>query len=74
VNAAALAPSRVPRLAGTKNVANRTPDPSASITVAVDSEADTPRVRSTSSPSSAPISQPTKWNPVATAKDRHSRP
>jgi hypothetical protein len=73
VNAAALAPSSVPRFAGTKNVANRTPDPSASRTVAAISEADNPRLCSTRSASTTPINQPTKWNPVDRRNDRQCR-
>jgi diacylglycerol kinase family enzyme len=72
-NAPALAPSNAPRLAGTKKVAKRTPDPRASITVATTSEAGRPSAARMRNASTAPISQPTKWKAAETRKDRHSR-
>jgi hypothetical protein len=68
--AAALAPSSVPRLAGTKKVAKRTPVPSASMTVAVVTDTGTYRLRTMSSTSSVPTSQLAKWRPTAMSSDR----
>lgn len=67
--AAALAPSSVPRLAGTKKVAKRTPVPSASMTVAVATDTGGPKLRMMSSTSRVPTSQLAKWKATARRSD-----
>jgi hypothetical protein len=69
-----LALSIVPRPAGTKKVAKRTPLPSASTTVADVTDAATCKLRAMSSTSSVPTSQLRKCHPTETRSDRQCAP
>src|SRR5881398_325360 len=71
LNAAAVAPSSVPRLAGTKKVTKRTADHSASMMVAVTSDPGSPRLRRMRTPCTAPSSQPTRYSPTETRNRGH---